>query len=98
MVRPLQSNKGMRFGTWNALSLYRTGTVILVVEEIAKYRRDLVGVHEVRLDGNGISPIGDYLFYYGDGNNNHHLGTVFFYRVDETKRHLNADGRAASAC
>ena len=40
------------------------GPVTLVARDLAKYRLDLVGVQEVRLDGNGISPIGDYMFYY----------------------------------
>ena len=60
MERPLQTNKDMRIGTWNVTSLYRTGAVTLVARELAKYRLDLVGVRKVRLDGNGISPIGDY--------------------------------------
>ena len=68
----------MRFGTWNVTSLYRTGGVTLVAKELARYRIDFVGVQEVRLDGNGISQIGDYLLYYGEGNNNHQLGTGFF--------------------
>ena len=59
MVQPQQMNKDMRFGTWNVTSLYRTGAVTLVARELAKYRIDLVGVQEVRLDGNGISPIGN---------------------------------------
>ena len=59
-------------------SLYRTGAVTLVARELAKYRLDLVGVQEVRLDENGISSIGDYMLYYGKGNNNHQLGTGFF--------------------
>ena len=51
-----QTNNGIRFGTWNVLSLYWTGAVTLVAQELAKYRLDLVGVQVVRLDGNGISP------------------------------------------
>ena len=71
-------NKDMRFGRWNVTSLYRTGAVTFVARELAKYRIELVGVQEVRIDGNGISPIGDYMLYYGKGNNNHQLGTGFF--------------------
>ena len=78
LVQPQQMNKDMRFGTCNVTSLNRTGAVSLGARELAKYRLDLVGVQEVRLDGNGISPIGDYMLYYGKGNNNHHLGTGFF--------------------
>ena len=59
MVRPQQTNNDTSIGTWNVTSLYRTGAVTLVARELAKYRLDLVGVENVRLDGYGISPIGD---------------------------------------
>ena len=78
LVRPQQTNKDMRIGTWNVKSLYKTGAVTLVAHELTKYRLDLVRVQEVRLDGNGISPIGDYMLYHGKGKNNHQLGTGFF--------------------
>jgi hypothetical protein len=34
----------MRFGTWNFRSLYREGVINSVVEELEKYKLDLVGV------------------------------------------------------
>ena len=64
----------MRFSTWNVRGLYRIWAVSLVAQELAKYRLDLVGVQEVKLDGNGISSIADYLLFYGEGNNNDQLG------------------------
>jgi exonuclease III len=69
----------MRFGTWNVRSLYREGSLITVVTEIAKYKLDLVGVQEVRWDRVDTKPAGEYTFYYGKGNENHELGTVFLY-------------------
>ena len=48
LERPRQTNKDMRIGTWNVTSLYRTGAVTLVAQELVKYRLDLVGVQEVR--------------------------------------------------
>jgi hypothetical protein len=50
-----------------------------VSRELARYNKlDLVGVQEVRWEGSGTEPAGGYIFFYGKGNDNHELGTVFF--------------------
>jgi exonuclease III len=61
----------MKFGTWNVRSMYRVGSLRAVAEEISKYKLDLVGVQEVRCDGGGNEPAGEYTFFYGKGNDNH---------------------------
>jgi hypothetical protein len=43
----------MRFGTWNVRSLYRVDAIKSVVGELEKYKFDLVGVQEVRWEGEG---------------------------------------------
>jgi hypothetical protein len=67
----------MRLFTWNVRSMYRTGVLWAVGEEISKYKLDLLGVQEVRWDGGGSEPVGEYRFFYGKGNENHELGTGF---------------------
>jgi hypothetical protein len=67
----------MRFGTWTVRSLYRAGSLITVMRELVRYHLDSVGV-QVRWEGSGTEPAGEYTFFYGRGNENHELGTVFF--------------------
>jgi hypothetical protein len=39
-----------------------------------------VGVQEVRREGGGTEQTEEYTFYYGEGNENHELGTDSFLR------------------
>jgi hypothetical protein len=37
----------VRFGSWNARSLYRAGSLMTVSRELSRYKLDLVGVQKV---------------------------------------------------
>ena len=75
MLAPKQRKRYMRFGTWNVRRLYRSGSLTTVVRELARNKLDLVGVHKVRWDKWGTVRVGDYIFFYRKGNENHQLGT-----------------------
>jgi exonuclease III len=60
----------MRFGTWNVRGLYRVGSLVLVSQELSKYKLDLVGVQEVRWEGGGTEPTGECTYFNGKENEN----------------------------
>jgi hypothetical protein len=68
----------MRFGISNVRTLYREGFLMTVSRELSKYKLDLVGV-QVRWEGGGTEPAGECTFFYGKENENHELGTGFFF-------------------
>jgi hypothetical protein len=57
--------------------LYREGSLVTVSKELSKYMLDSVRVQEVREEGGGTEPAGEYTVLYGKGNGNHELGTGF---------------------
>ena len=58
----LSNETGMRFGTWNVMSLYRAGSLMEAAKELTRYKLDLVGVQKVRWDKGGMVRRRDYSF------------------------------------
>jgi hypothetical protein len=69
--QPKREKVVMRFGLWNVRSLYKTGSLMTVWREMSRYELDLEGVQEVRWEGGGTEPAGEYTFLYGKRNENH---------------------------
>ena len=55
--------RDIRIGTWNARSLYRSGSLMTDSRELVKYKLDLVFVQEVKWDKGGTVRPGNYFFY-----------------------------------
>jgi len=68
----------MIFGTWNVIRLYRAGSLRATARELGRHKLDLVVVQEIRWDNEGTVKARDYNFFYGEGNENHQLGTGMF--------------------
>jgi hypothetical protein len=68
----------LRFGIWNVKSFYRAGSLVTVSKQLSKYKLHLVGVQEVRWEGGGTEPAGEYTFSCRKEIENHELGTGFF--------------------
>jgi hypothetical protein len=40
------------------------------------------------MEGGGTEPVGEYTFFYGNWNENHELGAVFFLCIRESYQQL----------
>jgi hypothetical protein len=49
-----------------------------VAREFAWYKLDLICIQELRRDKGCTVRAGDFIFFYGKGNENHKFGTGFF--------------------
>jgi hypothetical protein len=54
-----------------------------VARELARCKLYLVGVQGVRWDKGGMVRAGNYIFFYGKGNENHILGTVILCNTEQ---------------
>jgi hypothetical protein len=58
--------------------MYRAGSLVTASGELSRYKLDLVRVQEVRWEGIGTVPAGEYTIFYGKENENYELDTEFF--------------------
>lgn len=76
-----RKNRDLRLVTWNARTLYKTGALKTISEELDRYSIDIAAVQETRLPGEGQSRIGKYIFLYG-GSVRGMFGTGFFIKEE----------------
>lgn len=71
----------MGFGTWKVRSFHKAGSLKTELRSLPEYVLDLVGAHKVQWDMGGTEPSGNSTLFYGNGNENHHLGAGFLFLV-----------------
>jgi hypothetical protein len=60
--RPKRLNMDMRFRLWSVRSLYRSGSLMAILRQLARCKLDLVGVQEVRWEDGDTEPVDEYTF------------------------------------
>lgn len=68
----------LRFGTWNIRTLLQAGTMNSIVDEIIRYRMDMVALQEIRWKGKGDTKKKEFTMYFsGDENKQGQHGVGF---------------------
>ncbi|CAF3296321.1 unnamed protein product, partial [Rotaria sp. Silwood2] len=86
------STNGMRLrkeiltiGTWNARTLWETGKLDLLRNELKRFRYNIIGVSEIRWTGKGETTTGDFIW---SGEENIHANGVGFLLSKKAKNAL----------
>jgi sorting nexin-29 len=76
----------LKIATWNVLSLYRAGTLRILLDELAKYKTDIAAIQEVRWLGKGTIEKSNCTVFYSCHEREHAFGTGFI--VSKRVKHL----------
>ena len=77
----VNNNDCYRFGTWNVRSL--TGKEMELIEEMKKYRLDVLGVSEGKMRGNGMKTVDGMTCVYSGVQQGRAKAGVAIYMVEE---------------
>ena len=69
--------KDLRIGSWNILSLYRSKSLQILLDQLEKYYVDITCVQEMRWIGSGTTEKKNWIILYSCDNKEHKLGTEF---------------------
>lgn len=74
--------KNLLFGTWNVHTLYKSGAVHNIVNEVEKYKVKLTALQEIRWTNTGTININETTIFYGGCTEQRQLGTGFAVHKD----------------
>ncbi|VVC33729.1 Endonuclease/exonuclease/phosphatase [Cinara cedri] len=74
--------KDSSFGTWNVRTLFKSGAVHNIVNEVEKYKVKLTALQEIRWANTGTININETTIFYGSCTDQRQLGTGFAVHKD----------------
>jgi hypothetical protein len=80
---------GLRVGSWNVLSLYRSGALKNLIGIVQEYNIDILAIQEIRWMGQSMLEKKEGNIYYSCRNKLHQFGTGFI--VSKKSKHLVID-------
>jgi endonuclease/exonuclease/phosphatase family metal-dependent hydrolase len=88
-INLLSTRTSIRIGTWNVRTLYETGKIAQVANEMRKYRIKVLGLSETRWNGSGLTRLvsGETIIYSGhtDHSHEHTHGVALLLAAEATR-------------
>ena len=78
--------RDLRTGSWNVLSLYRSKSLQLLLDQLEKHHVDITCIQEMRWAGTGTIEKKDWIIFYSCDKKEHKLGTRFV--IHKKVKHL----------
>lgn len=89
--RPGKRKMDMNLATWNVRSLYRTGALRNLIQELNKYNISIAAIQEIRWRGSEIFDSENYTVLYSGSGNRNNFGTGFLIHKKFKSNLLNFD-------
>jgi len=81
----LTTKSTTRIGTWNVQTLYCTGILAQVINEMKRYNLDVLGISEMRWTGSGkMYSDGISIFYSGGSKHERGVGIMLTSKTAQT--------------
>jgi len=84
--QPMKRFTDLRIGSWNVLSLYRSKSLQMLLDQLEKYYVDITCVQRMRWIGSRTIEKKNWIIFYSCDNKEHKLGTGFV--IHKKVKHL----------
>jgi exonuclease III len=75
-----QMFKGLENQTWNVLSLYQPGALKMLLEQLHRYKLDIIAIQEMRWIGEGVIEEKDHIVYLQLSKERPHIWNRLYYK------------------